>query len=752
MLAAIIEGRHLVALGDATIGSVLGVDVDVRLAAVHAQHGLEVLERRVHLAAGLALNRGQRVFLGELAIGIERMLLGALMARDRRIAFVDPRLNPQMRLLGGSEELTVLVGDVVGVQIPSVDALLLGELLVGDAGRLEHAADVHRRILVEVLLQAEALGDFAGNLQVSLALARRGHAGLADGDDSRAHGMRDVRSLEQRRHGKHQVSVHGARVQEHVYLHDERNVLHALLHAVRVRPLGHGIALGDPHEVDLGGLVLADPLTEARHGNGLVLNSIGVGLIGRAAGHQGGGAAGVVHAVAAMADMTAEQGQIHLGSRSVSSILGALVAAHVLDDHGMLGVSVIAGDASDVVVGAAGLGLDGLLAPLVGLGLDEIVDGHVVVGDLGAFHGQQRRHASGIVGDNRLGRRIVHLIRGVVSRVSEGRRVSLLVNEARRRGVGDDVLLIGQTLVDDHLQHGERHSRVGAGPRLDPLLGLVGSLGEERIDGAQGATIVHHLLEAAEIARHRDDRVVAPGNDVVGVGDLVADQLHALAENRRQARVDAGAAHIAGRGRATAEPTDKRGERTGQGAEVARTALGHDGLGTAIVQCVLQLLLNEIERLVPGDLLEVAGALLAHELEGLGQALVGVAQLHAGEAAGASGALVHLAALHFHELAVAHITLQQVVLALRRAATVDELAVGELVLAGEGQTLPLVLGRRLVGGRRGASGQAHSSRSRGSAHEGATGELGVNGAFAVLRHRTLLPQIGFSRKLRRKDV
>ena len=137
-----------------------------------------------------------------------------------------------------------------------------------------------------------------------------------------------------------------------------------------------------------------------------------------------------------------------------------------------------------------------------------------------------------------------------------------------------------------------------------------------------------------------------------------------------------------------AEPTDKCGERTGQGAEVARTALGHDGLGTAIVQCVLQLLLNEIERLVPGNLLEVAGALLAHELQRLGQALIGVAHFHAGEAAGASGALVHLAALHLHELAVAHITLQQVVLALRRAATVDELAVGELVLAGEGQTLP----------------------------------------------------------------
>ena len=98
-----------------------------------------------------------------------------------------------------------------------------------------------------------------------------------------------------------------------VDLDHERDVLEGLLHHVGVGPLRGDVAVGDPHEVDLGGLVLADPLTEARHGNGLVLNSIGVGLIGRAAGHQGGGAAGVVHAVAAMADMTAEQGQIHLG-------------------------------------------------------------------------------------------------------------------------------------------------------------------------------------------------------------------------------------------------------------------------------------------------------------------------------------------------------------------------------------------------------------------------------------------------------
>lgn len=97
--------------------------------------------------------------------------------------------------------------------------------------------------------------------------------------------MRDVRGLEQRRHRKHQIGVHGARVQEHVHLHDERYVLHALLHAVRVRPLGHRIALGDPHEVDLSGLVLADPLSEARHGNGFVLHSIGIGLVSGTARH-----------------------------------------------------------------------------------------------------------------------------------------------------------------------------------------------------------------------------------------------------------------------------------------------------------------------------------------------------------------------------------------------------------------------------------------------------------------------------------
>ena len=198
-----------------------------------------------------------------------------------------------------------------------------------------------------------------------------------------------------------------------------------------------------------------------------------------------------------MADMPAEQRQIHLGCRGVSTVFSTLIAAHILDDNGLLGVGVIASDTGDVVVGAAGLGLDGLLAPLVSLGLNEVVNGHVILGDVGTLHGKRGRHARGVVGHELLGRRVVDLVSGVVGRIGEGRGVSLLVDETRRRRVGDEVLVIGEALVDDHLQHSQGHRRVGAGPGLDPLLGLVGGLGKERIDGAQGAAIVHHFLECA---------------------------------------------------------------------------------------------------------------------------------------------------------------------------------------------------------------------------------------------------------------
>ncbi len=148
-------------------------------------------------------------------------------------------------------------------------------------------------------------------------------------------------------------------------------MLQGLLPHVGVGHLGHRVAAIDPHEVDFGRLVLEHHLAKMREGNSLVLGGIGIALEGLSGRHERRRPAGVVHTVAFMADMPAEQRQIHLGCRGVSTVFSTLIASHILDDNGLLGVGVIASDAGDVVVGAAGLGLDGLLAPLVSLGLNE---------------------------------------------------------------------------------------------------------------------------------------------------------------------------------------------------------------------------------------------------------------------------------------------------------------------------------------------------------------------------------------------
>ena len=285
------------------------------------------------------------------------------------------------------------------------------------------------------------------------------------------------------------------------------------------------------------------------------------------------------------------------------------------------------------------------------------------------------------MGDHGVRRGVPHLVGGVVRRIGERGGAGGVVHQTGRRRVCDQVLLVGQAFVDDDLQHGQCERRVGAGPGLYPFLGLVGGLGIERVDGAQRAAVVHHLLDAPEVAAQRHDRVVAPGDDVVGVLELVARRLRAGAQDGGHACVDAGAAHVARRGGGAAQPGAERSHGAVQRAEVARPALDDDGLASAVVQRIVDLLFDEVDRLVPADLLELARPLGAHELERLGEALVGVAHLHARKALAAGRALVDFPALHLHQLAVAHIAFQQVMLAFGRAAAVNQLAVGERVLS-----------------------------------------------------------------------
>ncbi len=185
------------------------------------------------------------------------------------------------------------------------------------------------------------------------------------------------------------------------------------------------------------------------------------------------------------------------------------------------------------------------------------------------------------------------------------------------------------------------------------------------------------------------------------------------------------------------------GHRAVHGPEVAGAghvadrfhAVGGDGL--------VELLLDEVEGLVPGDFLELPRALVPVAQQRHRQALRVVGHVGAGDTAAAGSAVVQLGRLHLHQLAVHHIALEVVMLALRRARGIEDLRALVGILARRGQPL---LGGRVVGGRRRAPGQARGgSRGGRGPHEGATGKRGVCGAFAVLRHRTLLPQIGFPR-------
>ena len=108
---------------------------------------------------------------------------------------------------------------------------------------------------------------------------------------------------------------------------------------------------------------------------------------------------------------------------------------------------------------------------------------------------------------------------------------------------------------------------------------------------------------------------------------------------------------------------------------------------------------------------------------------------NARKALAAGRALVDFPALHLHQLAVAHVALQQVVLALGRTAAVDQLAVGERVLPCR----RLLLGRLLFRLGRAARKPHGSGRARrcGGGHERPARQRRHRPACRLL-HRALL--------------
>ena len=452
-----------------------------------------------------------------------------------------------------------------------------------------------------------------------------------------------------------------------------------------------------------------------------------------------------------MADLSAERCQVGTNGHGVGTILGTHESAHVVNDHGMLGGRVLASDTLDVGRRHSALGLGSLNCPGSGVGIDELELSVVLLGLGRSLQSEGSRDVCGIMAH--------HIARGGIEHHKGGRILRIfhhwlsrgLVHQTRGAGVSQQELLIIELLVHDGLQHRKPQGCIGAGPGSDPVGSLSGRLGIDRIDHHELATVFHHFLETLEVALLGDGGIVAPNNAIGAVLNLVTAVQKALAVNVHNRLVHAGTAKLAYR-RSGAAEMRKEGirHRAVHGPEVARASCVANRLVAIGGNGLIELLLDKVEGLVPGNLLKFTRTLIAVAQKRHRQSIGIVAHKATSDAASTGGAVVQLGRLHLHKLAVHHIALEVVMLALRRARRVEDLRICIGILPRDGQVL--VLGRRLVGGRRGASGQAHSSRSRGSAHEGATGELGVNGAFAVLRHRTLLPQIGFSRELRRKDV
>ena len=73
---------------------------------------------------------------------------------------------------------------------------------------------------------------------------------------------------------------------------------------------------------------------------------------------------------------------------------------------------------------------------------------------------------------------------------------------------------------------------IGAGPRLNPLGRFGGRFSANGVNYDELAAVFHHLLEALEIALFGDSGIVAPGDNVIALLDLVARVKEALSVNR----------------------------------------------------------------------------------------------------------------------------------------------------------------------------------------------------------------------------
>ena len=191
------------------------------------------------------------------------------------------------------------------------------------------------------------------------------------------------------------------------------------------------------------------------------------------------------------------------------------------------------------------------------------------------------------------------------------------VGPHEQRGVGPAAHegLVVPAALEHHVDQRQRQRRIGAGPDLQPVLGLAGEPGAARVDHDEAGAAVERVDGRGGVHEPRDRRVVAPEEDAAGAlevghegtGDRCAEGVH-----RRQEAAPAAQLHRAGEVRAAEGPAQPRDpvHRVAQRRGRRGRRPEHHGLRAALVGDLPEPGGDGVERLVPADLLPTGIAAL----------------------------------------------------------------------------------------------------------------------------------------------
>jgi hypothetical protein len=177
--------------------------------------------------------------------------------------------------------------------------------------------------------------------------------------------------------------------------------------------------------------------------------------------------------------------------------------------------------------------------------------------------------------------------------------------------VARDVVVVEQVFTDQHVHHAQRQRGIGARHQGDVLVAFFGGQGAVGIDRDQLGAAPLGFLHAHPEVQVRGDRVAAPDDDQFGVLELFHVGADRTADGVFVAREAGGRAHGAvqeGRAQLVEEAHCHRFAL--QQAHGAAIAVRQDGLRIARGDR-LQTRGDLVQCLVPGDLFELALALLA---------------------------------------------------------------------------------------------------------------------------------------------